>query len=157
MSDKPRQDLPVGGARDDRNDDVRNDLHVHPLFTNTLPSNRQWIYPQANKAAAKMLCQTVSVLQLPRPRLTSGIAVQNAFISFQAPVFRPATTWFLEILIALIKTKICNRVDCQRSEKRSKTHKKLKERFLIIRNRTKRANFPCNHLFRATYNTIESS
>ena len=33
-----------------------------------------------------------------------------------------------------------------------KTRKRLKERFLIIRNRTKRANFRCNHLFRATYN-----
>ena len=33
--------------------------------------------------------------------------------------------------------KIWNRVDCQRSEKRSKTHKRLKERFLIRRNRTK--------------------
>ena len=32
------------------------------------------------------------------------------------------------------------------------THKKLKERFLMRRNRTKRANFRCNHLFQATYN-----
>ena len=38
-------------------------------------------------------------------------------------------------------------------KKRSKTHKRLKEHFLIIRNRTKRANFRCNHLFRDTYNT----
>ena len=30
---------------------------------------------------------------------------------------------------------------------------RLKERFLIRRNKTKRANFRCNHLFRATYNT----
>ena len=43
--------------------------------------------------------------------------------------------------------KIWNRVDCQRSEKWSKTHKRLKERFLIRRNRTKRANFRCNHLW----------
>ena len=40
---------------------------------------------------------------------------------------------------------------------RSKTHKRLKECFLIRRNRTKRANFRCNHLFRATYNTTENS
>ena len=53
--------------------------------------------------------------------------------------------------------QIWNRVDCQRSEKRSKTHKRLKERFLIIRNRTKRANFRCNHLFQATHNTTENS
>ena len=53
--------------------------------------------------------------------------------------------------------KIWNRVDCKRSEKRSKTHKRLKERFLIRQNRTKRANFRCNHLFRATYNTTENS
>ena len=33
----------------------------------------------------------------------------------------------------------------------SKTHKRLKERFLIGRNRTKRANFRCNHLFRAVF------
>ena len=36
--------------------------------------------------------------------------------------------------------KILNRVDSQLSEKRSKTHNRLKERFLIGRNRTKRAN-----------------
>ena len=40
---------------------------------------------------------------------------------------------------------------------RSKTHKRLKERFLIRRDRTKRANIRCNHLFRATYNTTENS
>ena len=40
---------------------------------------------------------------------------------------------------------------------RSKTHKRLKERFLIRRNRTKRANFLCNHLFQATYNTTQNS
>ena len=39
----------------------------------------------------------------------------------------------------------------------SKTHKRLKERFLIRRNRTKRANFRCNPLFQATYNTTENS
>ena len=42
-------------------------------------------------------------------------------------------------------------------KKRSKTHKRLKERFLIIPNRTKRANFRCNHLFRTTYSTTENS
>ena len=36
-------------------------------------------------------------------------------------------------------------------KKRSKTHKRLKERFLIRRNRTKRANFRGNPLFQATY------
>ena len=40
---------------------------------------------------------------------------------------------------------------------KSKTHKRLKERFLIRRNRTKHANFRCNHLFQATYNTTENS
>ena len=50
------------------------------------------------------------------------------------------------------KKKILNRVDCQRSEKESKTHKRLQERFLIQRNRTKRANFRGKPLFRATYN-----
>ena len=39
---------------------------------------------------------------------------------------------------------------------RSKTRKRLKERFLIRRNRTKRANCRCNHLFQATYNTTEN-
>ena len=48
--------------------------------------------------------------------------------------------------------KIRNRVDCQHSEKRSKTHKRLKERFLIRRNRTKSANFKGKPLFQATYN-----
>ena len=39
-----------------------------------------------------------------------------------------------------------------------KTHKRLKERFLIRRNRTKRANFRGNPLFQATYNnTTENS
>ena len=36
-------------------------------------------------------------------------------------------------------------------------HKRLKERFLIRRNRTKRANFRGNPLFQATYNTTENS
>ena len=36
-------------------------------------------------------------------------------------------------------------------KKRSKTHKRLKERSLIGRNRTKRANFRGSHLFQATY------
>ena len=39
-----------------------------------------------------------------------------------------------------------------------KTHKRLKERFLIRRNRTKRANFRGKPLFQATYNnTTENS
>ena len=50
------------------------------------------------------------------------------------------------------KKKNGNRVDCQRSEKRSKTHKGLKERFLIGRNRTKRGHFRGSPLFQATYN-----
>ena len=37
-------------------------------------------------------------------------------------------------------------------KKRSKAHKRLKERFLIGRNRTKRANFRESPLFQATYN-----
>ena len=37
-------------------------------------------------------------------------------------------------------------------KKRSKTHKRLKERFLIGRNMTKRANFRGSPLFQATYN-----
>ena len=40
---------------------------------------------------------------------------------------------------------------------RHKTHKRLKEHFFIRWNRTKHANFWCNHLFRATYNTTENS
>ena len=43
------------------------------------------------------------------------------------------------------------------TKERSKTHKRLKERFLIRRNRTKRANFRCNHFFRAMYNLTENS
>ena len=42
-------------------------------------------------------------------------------------------------------------------KKRSKTHKRLKERFLVRQNRTKRANFRCNHLFQATYNSSSFS
>ena len=34
---------------------------------------------------------------------------------------------------------------------------RLKERFLIRRNRTKCANFWCNHLLQATYNTTKNS
>ena len=37
-------------------------------------------------------------------------------------------------------------------KRRSKTHKKLKERFLVGRNKTKRANFRRSPLFQATYN-----
>ena len=50
------------------------------------------------------------------------------------------------------KKKIWNRVDCQCYEKRCKTYKRLKERFLIGRNRTKRANFRGGPLFQATCN-----
>ena len=47
-----------------------------------------------------------------------------------------------QTVAATKKKKIWNRVDCQRSEKkRSKTHKRLQERFLIKRNGTKRAKF----------------
>ena len=47
---------------------------------------------------------------------------------------------------------IRNRVDCKRSgKKRSKTHKRLKQRFLIGRNRTERAHFRGSPLFQATY------
>ena len=70
---------------------------------------------------------------------------------------RLADLIFLLLSFYLKKKKIWSRVRCQHSEKRSKTHKRLKERFLIKRNRTKRANFQCNHLFRATYNTTENS
>ena len=60
----------------------------------------------------------------------------------------------------------CNRVDCQRFErekkkKRYKTHTRLKERFLIRRNRTERAFFfffSRKASFQATYNnTTENS
>ena len=40
----------------------------------------------------------------------------------------------------------------KKRKKRSKTQKSLKERFLIGRNRTKRANFRRSPLFQATYN-----
>ena len=63
--------------------------------------------------------------------------------------------WFLWQIVS--DRKIWNRVDCLRSEKRSKTHKRLKECFLIGQNWTKRANFWCNHLFQATYDTTENS
>ena len=41
--------------------------------------------------------------------------------------------------------------------KRSKAHKRLKEHFLIRRNRTKCANFRGNPLFQATCNTTQNS
>ena len=41
-------------------------------------------------------------------------------------------------------------------KKRSKTQKRLKERLLIGRNRTKRANFRGNSLFQATHNTTKT-
>ena len=44
-----------------------------------------------------------------------------------------------------------------KNETGSKTHKRLKERFLIRRIKTKRANFRGNPLFQATYNTKEKS
>ena len=59
-----------------------------------------------------------------------------------------------------VAKQVCirNRVDCQRSEKRSKTHKRLKERFLIRRSKTKHANFQGKPLFQTTYNnTTENS
>ena len=61
--------------------------------------------------------------------------------------------WFVSG-VALKKKKIWNRVDCQRSakEKNPKTHKRLKERFLIGRNTTKFAKFRGSPRFQATYN-----
>ena len=65
----------------------------------------------------------------------------------------------IPVAVAYLQSlKIWNRVDCQHSEKRSETHKRLKEHFLIRRNRTKRANFRGKPLFQATYNkTTEKS
>ena len=39
----------------------------------------------------------------------------------------------------------------KKKKKNSETHKRLKERFLIRRNKTKRANFRASPLFEATY------
>ena len=49
-------------------------------------------------------------------------------------------------------SKHWNRIDCKHSGKRSKTHKRSKECFLIGQNRTKHAHFWGSHLFQATYN-----
>ena len=58
----------------------------------------------------------------------------------------------------LREKKIWNRVDCQRSEeKKSKTHKRLKERFLIGRHRTKLTNFRGSPLFQARYNNKKTN
>ena len=69
-----------------------------------------------------------------------------------------ATKWqhsrpcFCNFQTSIFNKEIWNRVDCKRSEKRSKTHKRLKEHFLHGWNRTKRANFRGSPLFQATYN-----
>ena len=70
-----------------------------------------------------------------------------------------ATQWLFSTItnVKCLCWKIWNRLDCQHSEKSSKTHKRLNERFLIRQNMTKRANFRCNHLFQATYNTTVNS
>ena len=75
------------------------------------------------------------------------------------------------ILLYIIKKKVHDRSSCRcyssnssgnvnrsrsstngSSSRRSKTHKRLKERFLIGRNRTKRANVRGSPLSQATYN-----
>ena len=69
-----------------------------------------------------------------------------------APVSRSVSLNLSDSLHLISSKFISNRVDCQRSEKRSKTHKRLTERLLILQNRTKRANFRRSPLFQATYN-----
>ena len=51
--------------------------------------------------------------------------------------------------------KTWNRVHCQRFEKRSKTRKRLKERLLIGRNRTKRAHFRGSPLYLKTHKRLK--
>ena len=62
------------------------------------------------------------------------------------------------LLLKTASMNLCQQHEAQiECDQRSKTHKRLKEHFLIRRNRTKRANFQCNHLFQARYNTTENS
>ena len=57
----------------------------------------------------------------------------------EIPMYSEKSFKRLHLYLQRLPRKIWNRVDCQRSEKRFKTHKRLKERFLIRRNWTKRA------------------
>ena len=81
------------------------------------------------------------------------------FCSFFSTLLR------MRMVMVQLKKKICHEpftlVDEHKLEfrcyncvvLRSKTHKRLKERILIGRNRTKRANFRGSPLFQATYKT----
>ena len=68
--------------------------------------------------------------------------------------FLAALLFLYSLLLLLLKKKVCNRVDCQRSKKkkRAKHTRDLKDAFLIGRNGTKRANSRGSPLFQATYN-----
>ena len=69
--------------------------------------------------------------------------------------YNPITAKLLGLSQRSLKTKQnkSETVDCQRSEKRSKTHKRLKQLFLIGRNRTECAIFWGSSLFQAMYHT----
>ena len=84
-------------------------------------------------------------------------------------VYRPWCTYILTFKVLILSLSLKQRLSCLLITIRAgclsypwslydpKTHKRLKERFLIRWNRTKRANFQCNYLFWATYNTTENN
>ena len=55
------------------------------------------------------------------------------------------------------RRKIWNRVDWKRSEKKIQNTQEIKRTLFNKTEQDKRANFRCNHLFQATYNTTENS
>ena len=57
--------------------------------------------------------------------------------------------------LSAVKISWLCRINCPGS--RPKTHKRLKEHFLMRRNRTKRANFGRSPLFQATYNNKKTT
>ena len=109
-------------------------------------------------------CRTnVWLQELGLPWLTAGtvwmLCVDNGKITYMCDDFQVMP-------VLKKKKKSVNKNKVKRKGKRIKygcscfkilTWQMRKERFLIRWNRTKLANFRCNHLFQATYNTTENS
>ena len=121
-------------------------LHVHRwrmsccrecACTNEMLTEAEWklfvFMPCDVTMCRDTVCHDVPATLITRVLTFSWVCISFSFTTFVC-CFKLTFVLFKEL-----KKKIWNSVDCQRSEKRSKTHKRLKERFWIWRNRTKHA------------------
>ena len=147
---------------------------IHFLYKKKRPKKWKFI-PKFKQLAPnwKSSCMTLTMplLDLGVNENDWGVAGKGTFsgkvqavchfsfiIVFQIPLFHSMLqinwekkSWYKSSWSCLLHSLIMSR------KIRSKTHKRLKEHFLIRQNRTKCANFGCNHLLQAMYNTTENS